>query len=220
MKHHLIVITLASLACAQHAAAQLRVTEIHSTGSSNATYVADWFELTNFGSITLDITGWKIDDSSPAIANAVSLRGVTSIAPGQSVVFVEGNATGTNDATIATSFINAWFGGTAPAGFAIGGYGGTGVSLSSTNDAVNIFDTTNTIVAAVTFGAATTGVTFDNAAGLNNAAITTKSVSGTNGAFTSASGGEIGSPGAIPEPSTLVALVSGVAVLGFARRRA
>ena len=64
------------------------ITEVSPTGSS-ASYGADWFELTNTGSSALDITGWKMDDNSNSFAASVALRGVTSIAAGQSVVFLE-----------------------------------------------------------------------------------------------------------------------------------
>ena len=107
--------------------ASIVITEVYAAGSGNLTYAADWFELTNTGAAAVDITGWKIDDSSAAFATAVAFRGITSIGAGQSVVFFEGNTAGSNDATITTNFINAWFGGTAPVGFQIGAYGGSGV---------------------------------------------------------------------------------------------
>src|ERR1019366_8639797 len=130
--------------------------EVDPTGSS-ASYAADWFELENIGSSAVNITGWKMDDNSDAFANAVSIRNVTSIAPGQAVVFVEGNATGTTDLTIDGHFETAWFGTSVPSGFKIGNYGGTGVGLSATADAVNIFDSTGTAITGVSFGASTTG---------------------------------------------------------------
>ena len=70
------------------------VSEVSATGSSNGTYNADWFELTNTGSTPVDITGWKMDDNSNAFANAVALRGITSIPPGAAVVFVENSTAG------------------------------------------------------------------------------------------------------------------------------
>lgn len=192
------------------------ISEVHPSGSGSGTYNADWFELTNTGSTSVSISGWKIDDNSNAFGTAVALRGVTSIAAGQSVVFIEGNTSGSNDATLAASFISAWFGGSAPAGFAIGGYGGSGVGLSSSADAVNIFDAGGTLITRVEFGAATAKVSFDNAAGLSGP-ISQLSVVGVNGAFTSAVGGEVGSPGAIPAPASLA--LAGLGVLAAGRRR-
>jgi hypothetical protein len=153
--------------------------------------------VTNTGSQAVDLTGWKIDDNSNALANAVALTGVGSIAPGQSVVLTEGNA--------ASAFIAAWFGSNAPAGLAIGSYSGSGVGLSTGGDAVNLFDAAGNRVTGVSFGASTTGFTFDNAAGLGSATlplptISTLSVAGRNGAFTV--GQETGSPGRIASPHT------------------
>jgi hypothetical protein len=104
----------------------LYISEVHSAGSGNGTYAADWFEVTNTGDTAVDVTGWRMDDSSNALATAVPLRGVTSIPPGQSVVFFEGTATGTTDAGIIAAFSMAWFGSaTPPDGFLIGAYGGS-----------------------------------------------------------------------------------------------
>lgn len=63
---------------------QVRITEVMSNGGPT-----DWFELTNFGSSTVDITGWKMDDNSFAFANSVLLNGITSIATGERVIFGE-----------------------------------------------------------------------------------------------------------------------------------
>ncbi|MBY0263294.1 MAG: lamin tail domain-containing protein, partial [Phycisphaerales bacterium] len=80
----LAIVALAGLAAA--ASAQIRITEVYPAGSGNGTYAADWFELTNTGPTAVDITGWKIDDSSNAIATAFALRGVTSIPAGASAI--------------------------------------------------------------------------------------------------------------------------------------
>ena len=136
----------------------LAVTEVSPWSSGDAPYKADWWELTNTGPRTVDLTGFKMDDNSNAFANAVALNGVPALAPGQSAVFIEGNA------STANAFKAAWFGAGAPAGFAIGSYSGSGVGLSTDGDAVNIFDPQGDRVTGVSFGSATTGFTFDNAA--------------------------------------------------------
>jgi hypothetical protein len=215
MKKAILCLALATAGIVP-AQAALIISEVSPTGSSAPAYLADWFELTNTGAVALDITNWRMDDNSNSFAVSVPLSGVTSIAPGQSVVFIEGTS------ATADSFKTAWFGTNVPAGFTIGSYTGSGVGLSATSDAVNIFNSTGTLMANVSFNAATLGVSFDNAAGLNNATISTLSSVGTNGAFTSATGGEVGSPGTIgvvPEPSAFTALLGGLGVFGLCRRR-
>jgi hypothetical protein len=166
---------------------KLIVTEVAPWASSNSPYMADWFEVTNVGGAAVDMTGWKMDDNSNSFTLAVPIVGIGSVAPGQSVVLIEGTS------TTAASFVAVWFNGSPPAGFVIGSYTGSGVGLSTGGDAVNLFNPSGTLIAGVQFGAATTGFTFDNAAGL--ATVTTLSVAGTNGAFLSPDNIETGSPG-------------------------
>ncbi len=187
------------------------ITEASPWSSGNSAYKADWFELTNTGTTAVDITGWKIDDNSNSFGSAVALRGVTSIAPGKSVVFIEGLADGSTDKTIDESFSNTWFGtATPPAGVAIGNYGGAGVGLSTGGDAVNIFDASGKLITGITFPDSTASFffTFDNAAGLGSSTFPTPSVAtlskvGTNGGFVSFNGLETGSPGSIVTTPTL-----------------
>jgi len=176
----------------------VKITEVSSTSSSNSTYKADWWELTNTGSTTVDPSAWKVDDDSAAFASALALSGVTSLAPGESAIFIEGTA------TTADAFKTHWFGSSVPAGFKIGTYSGSGIGFGSGGDQVNLFDAAGTKITGVRFGAATTGVSFDNAAGVGSPTetppplISTLSVAGTTGAF--AAGGETGSPGTIKNP--------------------
>lgn len=170
------------------------ISEVHPSGSSNGTYAADWFEITNTGTTDLDITGWKMDDSSKAIGNAVALRGVTTIPAGKSAVFFEGNSTGTTDASVTEKFSTAWFGSTTlPSGFLIGAYGGSGVGLGTSGDEVHLFNSSGTLVTGVTFGSATASATFDNTA--QGTSVSKLSTAGVNGAFLSSNGAETGSPG-------------------------
>lgn len=194
----LLAVVLVPLATSSASAAvppSVVISEVWPGGSGNGTYAADWFELTNTGAEAVDLTGWRMDDNSNASASSVPLSGVASIAPGQSVVFVEG------DATKVAPFEAAWFGSSVPSGFAIGTYSGGGVGLGTGGDAVNLFAADHSLVASVSFGTAGTATTFDNAAGATGA-IATLSVVGTNGAFLSANGAETGSPGAIANPPT------------------
>jgi hypothetical protein len=199
--------------------AQLLITEVYPAGSGNGTYAADWFELWNTGASAVDLTGWRVDDSSAAFNTGVSLRGVSSIAAGQRVIFLEGNATGTTDSTVNDAFRAAWFGGNVPVGLTLANYGGSGIGLSTGGDGLNLFDSGSNVVASVSFGTTTTGATLDNAAGLSGA-ISQTSVVGVNGAFTSFNGAEIGSPGLVPEPSAFALLgLGGLAVLAVRRAK-
>ncbi len=183
----------------------IRITEVAPWSSGNSPIVAaDWFELTNTGSTTVDITGWKMYDSGAGgFGSSGPLNGITSIAPGESVIFVDGSSR-------IAPFITNWFGASAPVGLQIGYYGGPG--LSTGGDAVNIYNAAGTVQASVSFGASDATApyqTFDNTAGLDNTAITQLSELGTNGAFTAAATtNEIGSPGTATLSSTVLVSIT------------
>lgn len=203
------------------AQAAVRITEVAPWGSSGSNpaipYSTDWFELTNTGASALNITGWKMDDSSNGSAK-VALVGITTIAAGESVIFTENAAS--------ASFLSTWFGANAPAGLQIGTYTGGGVGLSQSGDAVNIYNASGILQANVSFGASDSTSpyqTFDNAAGLNNAVISQLSVVGVNGAFAAANHAiEIGSPGtiaAVPEPESYVLALAALGLFGIIARK-
>ena len=189
------------------------ITEVAPWSSGNSPVLADWFELTNKGATAVDITGWKFDDNSNSFAASVALNGITSIGAGESVIFIEGAAANTN-------FKPNWLSTNLPANLQIGYYSGTGVGLSTAGDAVNIFNASGTLQANVVFGASPatpTLPTFDNAALLNNATISTLSAVGTNGAFSilnTLGNTEIGSPGAIATIVTIAATDANAAEAG------
>jgi hypothetical protein len=219
MKHALIGLVAALAAVGTVSAhAAIQITEVAPWSSGNSPVGEDWFELTNTGAAAVDITGWSMDDNS-ATAGVALLSGVTSIAAGQSVIFIEGNGSAN------ASFISTWFGSNVPAGLQIGNYSGAGVGLSTTNDGVNIFNASGVLQASVSFGASD-GVspyqTFDNAAGLGGA-ISQLSAVGVNGAFVAVNDvNEIGSPGAIaavPEADTYAMMLAGLGLIGAALRK-
>jgi len=179
-------------------AATLIISEVAPWSSGNSPSVAaDWFEVTNTGTSAVNITGWKMDDNSNAFASSVALNGITSIAPGESVIFIE-----TNDlAGKSAAFLSNWFGTNPPAGLQIGNYTGSGVGLSTSGDAVTLYNAAGVLQANVSFGASAANApfaTFNNAAGLNNTLITTLSQVGVNDAFVAVNdANETGSPGTI-----------------------
>ena len=213
----LAALLVASAAANAAPTASIIISEVDA-GGSGATYGADWFELTNTTSSAIDITGWKMDDSTNAFATAVALRGLTSIAAGQSVIFIEGGSTSANDSTINANFLTAWFGANVPANITLANYGGSGVGLGTGGDAVNIFNSTGTNIASVSFGASTVGQTFDNSAGLTGT-ISQLSALNVGGAITSFNTTEIGSPAAVPEPESYALLMAGLALIGAISRK-
>jgi len=175
----------------------LRITEAMSSSSDES---FDWFEVTNYGASTITLgTDWKVDDSSNALATAFALNGVTSIAANESVIFVEGSA------TTASTFISLWN----LTGVQVGFYSGSGLSLSSSGDGVNLFfqGTSNT---GVSFGSATTGHsfywTYSTGTGTPLSGGPSVSQAGQNGATLRTSGTDVASPGVaqpLTSPTTL-----------------
>lgn len=205
----------ASLTGAQ---AALIITEVMSSSGVGGT--PSWFEVTNIGASAVDITSFRFDDGSFSFIRSVPLVGVTSIAAGQSVVFVETDS----PLTFIPDFRTFWGGSATTA--VIGSYAGVGVSLSSRGDGVMVFNSSEVSEASVSFSAATTGSSFgfDLASYPNQNGFGGLSVNGSNGAFTSENIlGNVGSPGVafpsvIPEPSTL-ALIGLGAAFSLRRRR-
>jgi uncharacterized protein YjiK len=177
------------------AAASLVITEVAPWASGNSPVAADWFEVSNLGSNTVNISGWRVDDSSAAFATSAALNGITNIAPGESVIFIETASL----AAARAAFPANWFGPNAPTNLQIGSYSGAGLGLSTGGDGVTLFDSNQTIRASVTFGASPAAApfaTFDNSAGLDNTTISRLSVPRVYGAFHAANNfNEIGSPG-------------------------
>ncbi|GAA5131530.1 lamin tail domain-containing protein [Luteolibacter yonseiensis] len=177
--------------------AALAITEVSAWASGNSPVGSDWFELTNISGNTVDITGWKVDDSSNSAGSGGVLSGVTTIAPNESVIFLLEVGAG-EFAAKSESFIETWFDGTAPAGFKIGYANASGLGLSTGGDAVNVFNASGVRQAGVTFGASDSTSpyqSFDNTVAINNGAISLLNQVGVHGAVLAPNSAEIGSPG-------------------------
>ena len=223
---HILTLAFAICCFASPALAQistLRITEAMSSSGVGGT--ADWWEVTNYGSSAVDITGWKVDDSSFTSGSSVALNGITSISAGESVAFLETTTLDSGTvATLISSFRTFWGGSAASA--QIGYYAGSGIGLSSNGDGLVMFSGTGAeTTPRVTFGAATTGASFYygyDAAGdpttspNTNAIVSTVGTIDGQSTFASATistAQNIGSPGtavaAVPEPSSIALLAIG-----------
>lgn len=108
----------------------LQITEMWPGNEPGENLTEDWFELTNVGDTEWTPAGGDLyfDDESSDPLEAVALLGVTSIAPGESVVFV-------NDETT-EAFETVW--GPAVDGVQLGAYP-DGSGLSQGGDGVTLF---------------------------------------------------------------------------------
>lgn len=173
--------------------AQLKITEVESSEAGDAH--GDWWELSNFGISSVDLTGYKFNDATGGTATGFFTVPSISIASGESIIFAD-----IGDVTITEQDFRDWWGINSSVQVIL--YGPlSGIGLSSGGDQVNLWDTSDTLVDGVSFGAATKGTTF----GYDPATGTFGGLSqvGVNGAFVAAQNGDIGSPGAVPEPSVL-----------------
>ncbi len=150
------------------------------------------------------------------------MNGITSIAPGESVIFTEG--TTANPTANVAAFKTAW---NLDSSVQVGGYGGSGIGLSSSGDGITLFtDAAGTELPGpfgglirVSFGEATSGTSFfwsyDSTGASTSSATGTLSTTpsaGTNGLI-----GTPGSLGSVPEPSSL--LLGATGMLALLRRR-
>ena len=221
---HVLTLAFAICCLASPALAQistLRITEAMSSSGVGGT--ADWWEVTNYGSSAVDITGWTVDDNFMS-GSSIALNGITSINAGESVAFLETTTLDSGTvATLISSFRTFWGGSAASA--QIGYYAGSGIGLSSNGDGLVMFSGTTETTPRVSFGAATTGASFYygyDAAGdpttspNTNAIVSTVGTLDGQSTFASATistAQNIGSPGtavaAVPEPSAIALLAIG-----------
>jgi len=115
---------------------KIGITEVmsNSTAKYGLSSAPDWFEITNFDTSGINISGWKMDDDSKSIDYAVSIipSGWTSLGSGESAVFIETN----NPAVAIPAFRQFW---SLPSTTKIGYYFGSAVSFSSNGDGTHLF---------------------------------------------------------------------------------
>ena len=180
----------------------LVITEVCSSASTNGSAGGhnDWWELTNLDTFPVDLYRYQFDDSSQLRAAAFTITNHLIIAPGESIVFVEGMGPG--------SFRRWWGALNLKTNLQIVRYDGPNLSLSSVGDAVVLFNPgasdDSDYIAAATFGLATAGVT----SGYNPDTDTfgDPTVLGQFGGFQSIESDDLGSPGYLrtpPEPRIL-----------------
>lgn len=194
--------------------ARLAITEVASTSGAPAGALAglDWWELTNTGPDAVLLDGYAWEDRPVVNDRSIFPSGI-SIAAGESIIIHENL-----DTSVAAEFRSAW---ALPSSVRVleeSLFTGSNTfsGLSSGGDDVHLFDKNGIEVAAVVFGASTSGVTFEWDGQETSLGL---SVNGENGAYLSSYGG-VGSPGiaSIPEPTSLSLAAMGLGLFLASRR--
>lgn len=184
------------------APAQLAITESMASASTNNTFGAvrgpDFWELSNFGTNAIDLTGYKFNDDNGGltIADGTPFNGLT-INPGESILFVQDDIPQMNTAEA----VRNWWG--LPAGQQVVFYSGNGQSAGGDflvlygPDAVNDDD----YLDKAGFGAAAVGQSFTYHP--TNSAYGVLSSNGVGRAFTATLSDDVGSPGTNTGPVAL-----------------
>lgn len=190
----------------------LVITEVASSSGAPAPLTdLDWWELTNTGPNPVLLDNYAWEDRPVSNDRAIFPSGIT-MAVGESIIIHEMQG----DVSVREAFRAAW---NLDSGVRIleeSQFTGANTfsGLSGNGDEVHLFDGMGNEIAAVSFGSATIGVTFEWSADGTSLGV---SVSGENGALTSTYGG-VASPGfAVPEPSGLFLCLIGLLV-GCRRR--
>lgn len=216
---------LAISAQAAHAATDgVKITEwMYNAASGNAEYV----ELTNFGPVAIDFTGWSFDDANPT-PGAENLSAFGVVQSGESVIFTEASAADFRAAWNLSSSVKV--------------IGGVSNNLGR-SDEINIFNGT-TLIDRLTYndqgsgnvkGPRTQGASGNPnsaaAIGANTASAWHLSTVGDieNSLKSVAAGGivggDIGNPGhssyapAVPVPAALPLLLSALSLMGIVGRK-
>ncbi|WP_411846963.1 lamin tail domain-containing protein [Roseibacillus persicicus] len=218
-----ISLLLLSTAAFSSTQAALMITEVmssssHAGGAANG----DWFELTNTGSLSVDLTGYYWDDDG-ATGNDGALFPAITLLPSESIVIVAESIANIPD------FVAAWGGGFTAYSEELFSGNDPFSGLGSGGDQIEIWDSDPNVgpanlVASATFGTATEGSSFEwDTSGTS----LDLSIAGENGAFVAISDGadpagagtDAASPGfaVVPEASSAALLLLGL--LPILRRR-
>jgi len=171
----------------------------------------EYIEFTNVGTTAVDMTGWSFDDDS-GVAGTIDLSAFGVVQPGESVVLTE---------AVATDFVTAW----GLSGVAV--IGELSANLGR-NDQINLFDASSALVDSLSYGD-------ENYPGTPRAQNASCNIPATDYGYTEAqtswelvtvgdaygswmsAGGDIGSPGCVPEPAAFGLLAVSWLLVG--RRR-
>ena len=210
-----VAVAFGAVANTAQATFDLQVTEIWPGNANGSNLSEDWFEVTNLGDMPWVAAAdgdLYFDDDSVDETTADLMSGVLQIDPGESVIFVDDSAT--------TDWANLWGAVVSPLP-QIGTYAGAG--LGQGGDAVALFmsfgaPTAGDVIEIETFGDlnGSAGASWDSFLGelsyVGNASGAVQTLS-----FNDENEFAIGSPGAIPEPASLVLLAT--SALCLVRRR-
>ncbi len=212
-KFALALLAVAALTGMATAQANLQITEIWPGNEPGDNLSEDWFEITNMGDATWDVSVdgdlWYDDESADPL-DAVKLTGISIIAPGESVIYVDENDTGGWSDLWDDVITLPQVGGYDGKGL---GQGGDGVAIwfGSASGATDLYET---YPDADSYGGQSYDVVLEEFSTVGNAsgAVATLVVNDEGQAA-------IGSPGSIPEPATMSVLALGGIAAVIRRRR-
>ena len=186
---HGLGVALVLFAQRPEACAQLAITEVMSAGSlSGGLQRPDFWEITNFGTNEVNLAGYRWGDAGEVPFESRSPMPATTIRPAESIIFVRFS----NAFPDPTAF-RTWWGTNLPIDLKIYNVRGAPGFDASNGDAVRLWDVNANLIDEVWFGLARLGVTFTYET--NFGTFSEFSEEGVAGAFRSADGADIGSPG-------------------------
>jgi len=167
---------------------ELHITEIMANSATNCAEHAEWFEVTNQGTNTVNLLGYRFADRATLEGARVVTQAVT-LAKGQSAIFVEQMS--------ADEFKRWWGAGNLPPGLSVITYAGMG--LSELGDVLYIWNAAAIDpvdwVASTSFASATNGISLRFGFDESDCYFGCESVVSEFGAFRALECGDIGSPG-------------------------